>query len=1072
MAGKPERPNGFQRSQCDVSGNCELIIPPYVSIRSTNCATQIPIISQEENREELFVDTCARVDTKLYTSERRICRQNVFLRDPKYSESVFIGHDELCSCATENSDMCGNFDRMHIGGGLNSRRIANEEISEADGEGMVCRNVFKMHGNFQCNCICKNQLMVHRCRPREVERVEKHAACLPNRSPASLDFVNVPIMPGQNTCLRNSIHSNIHEDKTVLGNSLCSKCYVKTIDKYHPTHWEQCTCKDCASRVFASSNASCAQSVTNANAENKTHLYVDCLSSNTICSNDPASKHLVLKTGHAGYGQSPPAQLENQISTHSTNCAQFKKLDNILLQKACSKPVNRPNVQVAQIIPSMSSAVSNEDERNFQKYSRVLYSNLSLQPEHKDNDTPLVIVNVPLDEKETAMRPQTYFQNVECSAVDETIPEILSKSAKSLFDIKNDYHQVQCKRSSNFVVNFEVAQSQDYFAGTCHDLFFHENKEYEPRFDNCSGSEVNSAFYSSYHISRPTEERSMECSELKGINSNKNCFSGSATHLSKDIDLSNNLEQGNTRKLPPPYSENPGGITVHFQTHGQTSNQFHQNLLLSSASNNKQENAFTDPATVNTTDFSSDLSADEESSILSVSDTSLPKPKREQMMSLKKERVRYYPAYFKLYMEQHIENVLKSYHQRLKRRQQLEEEMEKLNLPEIDRKQCRSWLFQKESQYNRLKRTQMSLSHFETITVLGRGAFGDVSLIRRRDSGVLYAMKTLKKKDVLRQKQIGHVKAERDLLAEVDSEWVVKLYYSFQDSESLYFVMEYVAGGDLMGLLVKMKIFTHQMAQFYTAELILAVESVHRLGYIHRDIKPDNVLIGLDGHVKLTDFGLCTGFHRTHASESYIPEKSEESNCEQKSQNHRSTARSLVGTPNYIAPEVLLQTGYDSCCDWWSVGIIVFEMLIGHPPFMSDSSLETQLKVIHWQSTLRIPDAANLSGDETDLILGLLCDQNHRLGRDGAHQIKCHPFFDGIDFVSIHRQTAPYVPQIAHPLDTSNFEAVEPLRTIKKDDEENFASCDTYDDAKHAFLDFTFRRFFDDAVEKFSESLI
>lgn len=250
-----------------------------------------------------------------------------------------------------------------------------------------------------------------------------------------------------------------------------------------------------------------------------------------------------------------------------------------------------------------------------------------------------------------------------------------------------------------------------------------------------------------------------------------------------------------------------------------------------------------------------------------------PKPEIKQKMYRKEERVRYYPAFFKLYMEQHVENVMKSYHKRLQRRRQLEEEMEALHLSEKEKDHCRSFLFRKESIYNRLKRTRMNQSLFETVTILGRGAFGDVSLVRRRDSGVLYAMKTLRKKDVLRRKQVAHVKAERDLLAEADSNWVVKLYYSFQDLQCLYFVMEYIAGGDLMGLLVKLKIFDHAMAQFYTAELVLAIESVHQLGYIHRDIKPDNILVGLNGHIKLTDFGLCTGFHWTHDSESYATSK-------------------------------------------------------------------------------------------------------------------------------------------------------------------------------------------------------
>lgn len=190
-------------------------------------------------------------------------------------------------------------------------------------------------------------------------------------------------------------------------------------------------------------------------------------------------------------------------------------------------------------------------------------------------------------------------------------------------------------------------------------------------------------------------------------------------------------------------------------------------------------------------------------------------------------------------------------------------------LCEAEQEQMRKILYQKESNYNRLKRAKMDKSMFVKIKTLGIGAFGEVCLACKVDTHALYAMKTLRKKDVLNRNQVAHVKAERDILAEADNEWVVKLYYSFQDKDSLYFVMDYIPGGDMMSLLIRMEIFPEHLARFYIAELTLAIESVHKMGFIHRDIKPDNILIDLDGHIKLTDFGLCTGFRWTHNSKYY-----------------------------------------------------------------------------------------------------------------------------------------------------------------------------------------------------------
>ncbi|CAJ0573788.1 unnamed protein product, partial [Mesorhabditis spiculigera] len=230
------------------------------------------------------------------------------------------------------------------------------------------------------------------------------------------------------------------------------------------------------------------------------------------------------------------------------------------------------------------------------------------------------------------------------------------------------------------------------------------------------------------------------------------------------------------------------------------------------------------------------------------------------------------PHLYRFFMEQHVERVVQAHRERQKRAMQLQKEMEAVNMSDMMKDSMLSFLIQKENRYMRLKRQKMSTKMFEVLKEIGVGAFGRVALVKKKDTEQVYAMKTLRKSDVIKKQQASHVKAERDILAEANSPWIVKLFFSFQDERCLYFIMEYVPGGDMMGMLITMGIFPEKLARFYTAELTCALEYVHSLKFIHRDIKPDNILIDREGHIKLTDFGLCTGLRWTHDRRYYGPE--------------------------------------------------------------------------------------------------------------------------------------------------------------------------------------------------------
>ncbi|XP_043709802.1 serine/threonine-protein kinase tricornered-like isoform X2 [Telopea speciosissima] len=397
----------------------------------------------------------------------------------------------------------------------------------------------------------------------------------------------------------------------------------------------------------------------------------------------------------------------------------------------------------------------------------------------------------------------------------------------------------------------------------------------------------------------------------------------------------------------------------------------------------------------------------------------------------------------KQFIENHYKNHLQGLQDRKERRWALQRRAKEAQISNEEQQEMLRNLERKETEYMRLQRHKVGIDDFELLTVIGKGAFGEVRLCRAKNTGEIFAMKKLKKSEMLSRGQVEHVRSERNLLAEVDSNFIVKLFYSFQDSEFLYLIMEYLPGGDIMTLLMKADVLSEDVSRFYIAESILAIHSIHQHNYIHRDIKPDNLLLDRSGHLKLSDFGLCKPLdciYSTFLMENELfsiqePEKIEteglsdrapwlmpKEQLQQWKRNRRVLAYSTVGTLDYMAPEVLLKKGYGVECDWWSLGAIMYEMLIGYPPFCSDDPRITCKKIINWRTCLKFPEEPKISEEARDLICRLLCDVDSRLGTRGVEEIKAHPWFRWVQWDMLYEMEAAYKPTVNGELDTQNFE--------------------------------------------------
>lgn len=300
---------------------------------------------------------------------------------------------------------------------------------------------------------------------------------------------------------------------------------------------------------------------------------------------------------------------------------------------------------------------------------------------------------------------------------------------------------------------------------------------------------------------------------------------------------------------------------------------------------------------------------------------------------------------------------------------------------------------------NLMEIRRVGIEDFEVLKVVGQGAFAKVYQVRKKGTSEIYAMKVMRKDKIMEKNHAEYMKAEREILTKIEHPFVVQLRYSFQTKYRLYLVLDFVNGGHLFFQLYHQGLFREDLARIYAAEIVSAVSHLHSKGIMHRDLKPENILMDADGHVMLTDFGLAKKF-----------EESTRSN-------------SLCGTAEYMAPEIILGKGHDKAADWWSVGILLFEMLTGKPPFCGGNCQKIQQKIV--KDKIKLPGF--LSSDAHALLKGLLNKEAPKrlgCGAKGIEEIKGHKWFKPINWKKLDaREIQPsFRPDVAGKHCVANFD--------------------------------------------------
>ncbi|KAI1910090.1 serine/threonine-protein kinase dbf2 [Ophidiomyces ophidiicola] len=350
----------------------------------------------------------------------------------------------------------------------------------------------------------------------------------------------------------------------------------------------------------------------------------------------------------------------------------------------------------------------------------------------------------------------------------------------------------------------------------------------------------------------------------------------------------------------------------------------------------------------------------------------------------------------------------------------------------------------RERAHLRKRRTRLRHADFQILTQVGQGGYGQVYLAQKKDTREVCALKVMSKKLLFKLDEVRHILTERDILTAAKSDWLVKLLYAFQDDEKIYLAMEYVPGGDFRTLLNNAGVLHNRHARFYISEMIQCVDSLHALGYIHRDLKPENFLIDSTGHVKLTDFGLAAGMLSPGKIESMRIKLEEvgktsvpfgrpmgQRTAAERREGYRTLrkrevnyAKSIVGSPDYMAPEVLKGEEYDFTVDYWSLGCMLFEALAGYPPFAGATVDETWQNLKQWEQVLQEPvyddPAYFLSRRTWDLIIRLVAAKERRF--KNIKEIHMHEYFLEVDFNKLRDMHPPFVPELDSETDAGYFD--------------------------------------------------